>query len=316
MPAKLNIDAAAESSRRTLPANSKNLGMIYRPALFAQAQVRYFKQSYGLDTELNVAALVEDIPERDINFEEHEILPMDERDFDRHPAPNSIFEGLGGLLANSSSAKSIEKEFSEWIYRESGADVWHNKTLKIYGGPDLSEEEFTKLCEKQSDKKRDAEVDKAKDAHDKKLKAIKKKLSKEIRELEEDKTEAGQRKMEEIGTHLENVIGLFSGRSRRLSTSLTKRRMTSKAQADVEESEQAITEFESEIQDMGEDIQSDLEEIDEKWDEAVSDINTVSVKPAKKDIYVSQFAVAWLPFHRVDVGGRETFLAAYERQEK
>ena len=55
--------------------------------------------------------------------------------------------------------------------------------------------------------------------------------------------------MEEMGTHAENIIGLFGGRrsSRRLSSSLSKRRMTEKAKADVEESHDVIAELKKEI---------------------------------------------------------------------
>ena len=84
-----------------------------------------------------------------------------------------------------------------------------------------------------------------------------------MRELEEDKSEVSQRKIEELGTHLDNVITLFAGRSRRLTTLLTKRRMTSKAKAnvDVDESVTAIAEIESDIQDLTEDIEDSLKRL-------------------------------------------------------
>ena len=136
-----------------------------------------------------------------------------------------------------------------------------------------------------------------------------------MRELEEDKSEVSQRKIEEMGTHLDNVIGLFSGRSRRLTTSLTKRRMTSKAKADVDESVAAIAEIESDIQELGEDIQTNLEEIDQKWEDAAGEISQLAVKPLKKDIFITHFAITWLPFYRVEINGRESLLAAYELRQ-
>lgn len=312
MPASLDIDAAAKLSRRTLPAGAKEKGILYRPALFAQANIRYIKRSYDLDHEQKIATLVEDVPERGLRFEEFQVQALDERDFDRGPARDASYERLPDSLSDAGTARSLEKEFIEWIYRDVEVQSWFNEKLKNYGSPNLSEDEFIKQCEALAEKKGDIEVDKAKATHDKKIKALKKKLSKEMRELEEDKSEVSQRKIEEMGTHLDNVIGLFSGRSRRLTTSLTKRRMTSKAKADVEESVAAIAEMEAELQELSDDIQGQLEEIDQRWDEAAKEISQISVKPAKKDIFVNQFAIIWLPFHRVDLGGRESLLAAYE----
>lgn len=312
IPAGLDLEAAASASRRTLPAGAESGGLLYRAALYAQAEVRYIRRSYDLDYEQRLAALVEDIPEREVRYADFQIEPIDGREFEGKPAAGASFEDLAAALSGARAAAALEKQFADWIYRETEVDVWENKKLKLFGDPGLSEEEFLKLAEKAADEKRDAEVAKAEAAHDKKLKALKKRLNREMRELEEDKTEVGQRRMEEIGTHLDNVVGLFQGRSRRLSTSLTKRRMTSKASADVKESEQAIAEMEEELQELTEQIQEQLQEIDERWDAVAAEIDNLPVKPMKKNIFVSQFAVAWLPFHRVDMNGREVLLPAYE----
>jgi hypothetical protein len=312
MPASLNLDSSANTSRRTLPAGTKSDGLQYRPALYAQADIRYIKRTYDLDYEQKLSALVEDVTEGEIRFEEFQVDAIDARDFDRGPEPKASFESMASSIGTAKAAAALEKQFADWIYRGTEVEVWENKTLKLFGAPDLSEADFLKLSEKAADEKRDAEVGKAKLANDKKLKALKKRLNREMRELEEDKSEVGQRRMEEMGTHLDNVIGLFGGRSRRLSTSLTKRRMTSKAQADVKESEQAIAEMGEELQDLTELIQEQLQEIDDRWDAVATEISHIPVKPLKKDIFVSQFAIAWLPFHRVDMDGREVLLPAYK----
>lgn len=175
----------------------------------------------------------------------------------------------------------------------------------------MSEEDFLAKCEDKSKEKREVEIDKAKDKYEKSLKSVQKKLNKEHRELDEDKAEASQRKMEEYGTYLDTAIGLLRGRSRSLSTPLSKRRMRSNAQADVEESVKMIEELEDEMESLGEEIKEFVDEINDRWDEQVADISQISVTPQKKDIYVSQFGIAWLPYHRIDSGGRESELAAY-----
>ena len=89
----------------------------------------------------------------------------------------------------------------------------------------------------------------------------------EERELDEDETELSQRKMEEVGKHAENLIGLLAGRKRSLSTSLTKRRMTSQAKADVKESLDSIEQYKKEIEDLERERVEALAEVEEKWQE-------------------------------------------------
>jgi hypothetical protein len=312
MPASLGLEAAAEAARRTFSSGAKRIGMLYRPALLAQAQVRYLKRTYTLDYEQSVSAFVEELPARGLRWEDFAVDPIDERSLDRHPAADASFAPLGNSFSDAKSIKALESDFVDWIYRSGQVQVWHNPHLKLYGSPELSEEEFLKLCSQEAGKKREAEIEKTRKKYERSLNSLQKKLSREQRELQEDEAEANQRKMEEIGTHLENVMGLFGGSRRRLTTSLTKRRMTSQAQSDVVESKAAIQELESEIQEMGEEVQEAVEDLHDRWDEMAAEIEQIPVAPLKKDIYVSVFGIAWLPHHRVDEGGREMELPAYE----
>jgi hypothetical protein len=312
IPASLGLEAAAEAARRTLAAGDERLGLIYRPSLFAQANVRYLKVSYKLDSEENKAVFIEDLQAGAPRWEDFAIAGLDERSLDRRPAADAKFAPLEGALAESTQVKRLEKDFASWVYRESEAKVWHNEALKKYGNPDLSEEEFLAKCAEEAKEKREAEIEKAKGKYQKSLKSLQKKLSKEHRELDEDKAEASQRRMEEYGTYLDTAIGLFKGRSRSLSTPLSKRRMRSNAQADVQESEQMIEELEDEMEALAEEIKETVNEIHDRWDELAAEISQIAVAPLKKDIYVSLFGIAWLPYHRVNSSGREMEIAAYE----
>jgi DNA-binding ferritin-like protein len=123
--------------------------------------------------------------------------------------------------------------------------------------------------------------------------------------------------MEELATHAENVLGLFTGsRSRRrVSSSLTKRRLTSKAKADVEESQEAIEAFKLELEELEDQLRDELDELDDRWDAAAQQVEQTVVKPYKKDILADLFGVAWFPYWRFQVGGKAIELAAYASQE-
>ena len=141
-------------------------------------------------------------------------------------------------------------------------------------------------------------------------------MAREERELRGDETELSQRKMEELGTHAENVLGLFGGRksSRRLSSSLTKRRMTEQAKADVEESEDAIAQYEQDIQALKQERQQTIDEISDRWGDVVNDTSEVTVTPKKADIFVELFGVAWMPYYLVEFGGSLVELPAFGQE--
>jgi hypothetical protein len=167
------------------------------------------------------------------------------------------------------------------------------------------------MCAEAARQMRDDEIDKVEDSFEKKLDRIEERLRREERELKEDEADLAQRRLEEYGTHAENVFALFTKRSRRMSTSLTKRRMTEKAKADVEESEDAIEEFKEQIADLERELNDAIEEVQAKWAEIADDMEEIPVHPYKKDIMIDLFGVAWFPFHLVEVDSRTVELPGF-----
>jgi hypothetical protein len=283
--------------------------------LLAQADVRYLQRKYNLDHEQKYCVIAGEIDRRGIvRWEDFPTEPVDERNLDRQASPDAKFGVLEGALADGKLIKGMESDFVDYIYRSSEVKVFGNAELKQYAGPPTTEGEFRKMLSEAARKELDAETKKVETKYKTKVQTVQKKLNREKRELAEDQEELSQRKLEELGTHAENVLSLFGGsRSRRrVSTSLSKHRMTSQAKADVEESMDAITELEKELAELAEEIEDALDEVEEKWSTAAGEIEEIAINPLKKDILVELFGVAWMPYHVVDVGGKATELPGFK----
>ena len=160
---------------------------------------------------------------------------------------------------------------------------------------------------------RDKEIAKQAGQLDRQLKTLQEKLSREERELREDEAELSHRKMEEAGTHFENITGLFGGKRKasRLSSSLTKRRQTEQAKSDVEESVDAIALYEQQIAEIETRREELVSQINSKWGDVVNDITEVTVSPKKTDVFIELFGVAWMPYYSVRAGGAVLELPAF-----
>ena len=226
-------------------------GVLYRPALLAAASVRFLDRKYGVDTEMQRAALVKDPDRRGVvRWEDHFYGNFPVNRVERTPAPQARFAALDAPLNVSKQMTALQRDFVDWIYRSVTVTCKENEALKVYAGPDDSQADFMKACAETAREAADVEIEKKAAQFDRKIKSLEDKTAREERELREDEAELSHRKMEEVGTHAENVLGMFGGRksSRRLSSSLTKRRMTEQAKADVEELEDAIAQYEPDIQ--------------------------------------------------------------------
>jgi len=221
LPNNLTLSQAARTIHRSLPTNVKFLGLLYRPVLLAQAEIRFMQRKYNLDLDITETVLVLEADRRGTaRWDDWLSSTIDPKSLDRSPAPESSFDTLEAPHNDGRTLRSLKTDFVDWIYRNSEVSVRANVKLKVYAGPEVSQSEFRRRCTEAARSTRNAEIDKVEASYEKKLDRIEDRLRREERELKEDEADLSQRRMEEYGTHAENVLGLFTRRSRRLSTSL------------------------------------------------------------------------------------------------
>ncbi len=307
LPNKLSfqkaVDQAGLSAAEDVPYQ-----VVYKPVLVAQALVRFLKRNYNLDHDLPVSALVRELDKSGrVRWDEWtgEAINLDE--LEPQARRDSRFLDLNPPLSDGTRLREMETDFTDWIYHSITATVRANEKLEVFAGPEVSQGEFRRMCAESAEKALEDEKKKVNLSFEKKLDTIKDRLLREERELSEDEVELSQRKMEEVGKHAENLISLLAGRKRSISTSLTKRRMTSQAKADVEESLQMIEQYKKEIEDLEKDRADALRDVEDKWQEILENTVEIPVAPFKKDILVELFGVAWMPYYVYEDGELEAY---------
>ena len=314
LPQNLSLPAAFRAAQKTMPADALIEGVYYRPALIVSAKVRVLDRKLGVDSELTRAALVTTLEKRgSVRWEEYESNPQTLENVETVPVPGARFGTVDAPLNDARLMTAIQKDFVDWILRNSSVQARANVVLKVFAGPDVSQADFMRACAEAARDMRDKEIAKQTSQMDRQLKILEDKLAREERELREDEAELSNRKLEEAGTHLENITGLFGGRRKasRLSSSLTKRRMTEQAKADVEESVDAIAQYKQQIADLMKRRADTIAELNEKWGNVVNENTEITVNPKKTDIFVDLFGAAWVPFYNVRVGGTVIELPAF-----
>ena len=316
LPNNLSFTQAFKVAGRPYPQEAQSLGLLYRPVLLAQADIRFLDRRYDLDHQIVLTALVPDADRRGaVRWESYPAEAVDPRKLDDNPDPRARFAPLEAPLSDAKILGALQRDFLDWAYRSAQVTVRANERLKVYAGPEVSQAEFRTRCTEAARQAREAELKALEQTYATKLERLEQKISQEERELREDESELSQRKLEEFGTHAETLLGLFGGRKRRLSSSLSKRRMTSKAKADVEESLEAIEEYTKQKAEIEKELAQAQEEVNHKWSDIVEDVNEIKISPLKKDVLVELFGVAWFPYHVVQVGGELIELPGYGQND-
>lgn len=313
LPQNFSLPEAFKDAGQSMPPEAMIEGVVYRPALIASAQVRILDRKLGVDIERARAAFVETLDKRgSVRWDEYAFNETVLEQVENSPAPSSRFGTIDAPLNNAKLMSAIEKDFADWVLRGSSVQARVNSALKVYAGPDVSKADFMRACADAASQKRDEEIAKKTGQFDRQLKTLEDKLAREERELTEDQVDYEHRKWEERGNLAELGAGLIGlGRKKSLSSQLSKRRLTEKAKAEVEESVDAIAQYKEQIVEIEKRRKETIAEINSRWGDVVNDISEVTVTPKKSDVFVNLFGVAWVPYYVVQTGSETIEVPAF-----
>jgi hypothetical protein len=313
LPQNHSLPEAFQSVNKPMPSQAMIQGVMYRPTLLASAQVRLLDRKYGVDSEITKAALVETLDRRGVvRWDDFPYAGPSLDKVETMPASGARFAGMEAPLNDSKLMTALQKDFTDWLFRNTEVTARANLKLKVFGGPDVSQAEFMKACSDAARDGRDAELEKKAAAIDKKIKSVEDKLLREERELRQDQEDLRNRNIETGLSGVETVASFLGlGRKKSLSTSVSKFRMAQNAKEDVRESEEAIAQYKKELADLERQREEIEAEVNDSWGSVVNDISEVSIKPKKTDIYVNLFGVAWKPYYIVQSGDETIELPAF-----
>ncbi|MBI5934562.1 MAG: hypothetical protein HY867_12730 [Chloroflexi bacterium] len=311
LPLTNSLPEAFRAAGKTQSASARQVGVIYRPALVASAQVRFFDRKYGVDSQVTRAALIEN-PERRSAQRWDDFLFGGALEVESSPMPDARFDSLSPTLSDSKLISALQKDFTDWVYRTTTVKARANEYLKVYGGPDISQADFMKACAEAASEARDKELEKQAGKLDKQIASLQDKLFREERELQQDQSELQNRKIEAGANLLELGAGLIGfGRKKSVSTQFTKHRLSANAKEEVEESLETIAALKKQLVNLQADRARIAEDVNQRWGDVVNKITEMDVAPKKSDIYINLFGVAWTPYYIVEVGGQTMELPAF-----
>ncbi len=307
MPVRISVSSAVaaleKGQGRRVEASESTL--VYEPSLLALGRVRFSDRARRVDETREVGLLVP--PEAlgaVIRWQDANSIVLNLNELQGQPEPESLFGRTPSQLNSSSELRAVEKEFVDYLYREQVLSLCYHPELELYGEPGESERDFAIRMQQIAREKRDAEVEKLRQKYQQQLDRLQDRLTREQREMAEDRAEYEARKREELLAAGETVIGMLGVFGRRRSTTAlsraaTKRRLTSGAQADIKESEAEIARLQTEIEDMRQQMEREAEAISTRWTSVLDRIETYSLRPRRSDVQPELVTLAWMPYWEI-----------------
>lgn len=310
-PNNLGISEAAINTGLAGSVGSE--GIVYRPGIMAQAEIRYLSRQHDLEHSSKISAILEDPGSGLIHWEDMLTGEFDSQRLDSQPLPKALFHPVPSWLVDQKNVEDIKKDFLEWIYRSGNLKIMANTKLKLFGTPEMSEADFRRKALEAVEDAVKVEVEKAGSTYDTKIASLERKIESQELDVKAAESSVKQRRLETFATGGSALIGMLSGRKRSITSTLSKNRMASAAKDKLEAEQTTLQQYMEQLEELKQ-AKVDVEkEVRDKWEGIADEISEITIKPTKSNIFSDIFAAAWLPYYLVDVDGKKMELPAFKR---
>lgn len=270
-----------------------------QPYLLCSSSINFVNTSKNIDKKEEIKCKIyldKNIDE--INFEEKEAIENDS--FENKNRTNSIFYELPSFLQNEREIKKIEKEFSNYLYRNEKLSLFKNNSLKLTSKQEESLNDFRLRIQDRLNEKIDEEVEKLQTRFEKNQDSLEKKLDKLYVKLEKEKDQATAKTTNTLISIGSSILGAFFGKSVLSKTNIGKVARGAKGasailkeRSDIKFVEEDIQNLNIEIEELEETLIEKVEQINKEYSISNYEIDEFNINLRRKDIYNTKIEILW-----------------------
>ena len=233
-------------------------------------------------------------------------IDYDDRDLRTDAPEGAVYQLTDAKLKNKTYWTGVEKAIKDQLVRTSTVDISMNKSLKLYGRPGESAEEFAARCAKVADEKSDAEIAKLRDKYETKANRLNDQIEGMEDKLdlleEQSKSKRSSEMLSTAGSVLGGLLGgrkssggLLGGLLGKAGTAARRRGTTKAAEERVDAAENKLARYVEDLEELEVELTEEVGEIEDRWLEVASDTSELSVGLEASDVKVVQLSLVWIP---------------------
>ena len=232
-----------------------------------------------------------------INFEELE--EFKENSFETNERVNSNYYETPIFIQNEKELKQIQKDFTDYIYRNSKLSLYKNEDLKIISKQNESLTDFKIRIQDRLNEKIDEQIESLQLKFSKTNDSIDDKLNKLFDKLEKEQFQANTTTTDAIISIGTSLLGAFFGKS---TTATTLGKVASSAKgatkilkekSDVKYVESEIQQLQSEKEELQKTLENEISKINEENKISNFQIEEIFIKPKRTDIFNVKLELLW-----------------------
>jgi len=284
--------------------------LYYRPCLYASAVVHFFDGRKGVDQQETVKLTVP-IGDEPIPVSWEKALPVDINDSEllqtKEDSPR--FEPVPVAATKAANYKRWTSDFIDYLYRSQKIELFKSLTFKSLSNPGETERDFRIRLSQTAREQRDEWTEKLREKYAVKTAALERKIRTAGDRLAREQEQSKQQKLQTAISVGATILGAFLGRKKVSSTTIsragTAMRSASRSRKEAGDVDRAVENLEilkRQLEELQEKFQQEVDESVDKFDVQQEVLETVVVRPLKKNIQIQLVSFAWMPGWLIEGG--------------
>ena len=285
--------------RRELPGGAQ---LIYQPALFGLAKVRFVQAATGIDVGQSLCCLT--LVEGDLPAD-----PWEEADteagepvLEKSPHEHGQFATLPSELANARKFASLTAALRDHLYRVHRLKVWRNKEYKIVSAPDEAERDVRQRFAQTIREMRDLAVEKLRATYAPKFRTLEDQIRRAEQRVASEKEQGNQQMLSTALGGLATMASILLGNKKLTATNVSKVTTTAKQagrvlkeRGDLANASETKEVVQQRMQELNAALETEIAKLQERFDPESIGLEEIQLQPKKTDISVTRVALVWQP---------------------
>jgi hypothetical protein len=299
------------------PIKDSDDTMIYIPAAFRAAEISINDASKDVFVKKKVI-LVNKLTEDMITIDPDKgtRIEYDPNKLSRQPVDGPVeWEALPDFARQSKTYTAARDSFAAWASEHETVDLTYCAMTNDYSTADETEDDFRNRIGQKMREVRDEKLDMIRKKFGAKVTSLQDDLARAQAAVDKQQAEARAAKVSTAVSIGQTILGVLFGRKTSSSTITSGARSARgagkawKETGDLRAAEEKLAEVEAEIAAINDEAQTQIDEMKRMCDPANLEFTTESLRPLKKNIVISAFGLAWLPYLKNDKGMQQNWQA-------
>jgi len=268
----------------------------YRPALAARVQLVFDDTSAKLNHREEWEAIFAPL-EQLFDADVARAVDYDDRDLVAAAPATATYELVDAPLKNKTYFSQAATAIKDYLYRERTVTVYRNTHLELYSRAGESEAAFLERCDLAAQDRADSETAELRGKYEVKLSKAQDKIEAAERRAEEIRVDIDGARQSEFIDQAGALINILTGRGSTRSVTGSSRRRASRRSKEqrLESAEAKVGDLADAMLELDQELRAELIEINDRWEEAGADVETLEIGLEKSDIHITDVALVWIP---------------------